>query len=238
MKYKIYLIEDAAHALGAKYHDTKIGDCSLSDITILSFHPVKSITTAEGGMALTNNDLFAERIKSLRSHGITREPDKMTQNPHGPWFNEQIDLGYNYRMTDIQAALGSSQLKRLDSYISLRNEKAERYRAELNDLPIKFQKISSDLYSSFHLFVIRLEIEKIKKTHLEVFNYLLDSKIGVNLHYMPVYKHGYFNKMKFINMDFDQAEKYYKESITIPMYTTLKDSEQLYVIEKLREIIN
>jgi UDP-4-amino-4,6-dideoxy-N-acetyl-beta-L-altrosamine transaminase len=236
-KYNIYLIEDAAHALGASYGGSKIGNCKISDFAILSFHPVKSITTGEGGMVLTNNHTFAERVRSLRSHGITREPSSMTQKPHGPWFNEQIDLGYNYRMTDIQAALGSSQLKRLDSYISIRNQKSERYRKELEDLPITFQKINDGLYSSYHLFVIRLEIEKIRKSHQEIYSELLDSNIGVNLHYMPVYKHGYFKNMKFINTDFDQAEQYYKEAITIPMYPTLKDSEQSYVIEKLREII-
>ena len=237
-KYNIYLIEDAAHALGASFQDNKIGDCNFSDIAILSFHPVKSITTGEGGMALTNNDDFAKKIKSLRSHGITRETTEMSREPDGPWFNEQVDLGYNYRMTEIQAALGSSQLKRLDKYIALRNKKAEIYREELKDLPLRFQRMNVDSYSSMHLFVIRLETENIKKSHLQIFNDLLESGIGVNLHYMPIYKHGYFKKMKFINNDFAQAENYYKEAITIPMFPTLKDSEQSYVIDKIREITN
>ncbi len=237
-KYNIYLIEDAAHALGASFQGNKIGDCSFSDIAILSFHPVKSITTGEGGMALTNNDDFAKKIKSLRSHGITRETTEMSREPDGPWFNEQVDLGYNYRMTEMQAALGSSQLKRLDKYVGLRNKKAEIYREELKDLPLRFQRMNVDSYSSMHLFIIRLEIEKIKKSHLQIFNDLLQSGIGVNLHYMPVYKHGYFKKMKFIDSEFDQAENYYKEAITIPMFPTLKDSEQFYVIDKIREIIN
>jgi UDP-4-amino-4,6-dideoxy-N-acetyl-beta-L-altrosamine transaminase len=237
-KYNVYLIEDAAHALGASYGNSKIGDCSFSDIAILSFHPVKSITTAEGGIVLTNNDEFAKKIKLLRSHGITREINEMSRKPDGPWFNEQIDLGYNYRMTEIQAALGSSQLKRLDSYIALRNNKAEIYRSELEDLPLKFQRINEGCYSSMHLFVIRLQREKIKNTHIEIFNSLIASGIGVNLHYMPVYKHGYFKNMKFIDNDFNESEDYYKEAITIPMYPTLKDSDQLFVIDKIREITN
>ena len=237
-KYNVYLVEDAAHALGASYGNSKIGDCSFSDIAILSFHPVKSITTGEGGIVLTNNDEFAKKIKLLRSHGITREINEMSRKPDGPWFNEQIDLGYNYRMTEIQAALGSSQLKRLDSYIALRNNKAEIYRSELKDLPLKFQRINEGCYSSMHLFVIRLQREKIKNTHIEIFNSLIASGIGVNLHYMPVYKHGYFKNMKFIDNDFNESEDYYKEAITIPMYPTLKDSDQLFVIDKIREITN
>jgi len=237
-KYNVYLVEDAAHALGASYGNSKIGDCSFSDIAILSFHPVKSITTGEGGIVLTNNDEFAKKIKLLRSHGITREINEMSRKPDGPWFNEQIDLGYNYRMTEIQAALGSSQLKRLDSYVALRNNKAEIYRSELEDLPLKFQRINEGCYSSMHLFVIRLQREKIKNTHIEIFNSLIASGIGVNLHYMPVYKHGYFKNMKFIDNDFNESEDYYKEAITIPMYPTLKDSDQLFVIDKIREITN
>jgi len=236
-KYEIYLIEDAAHALGASYKNQSIGNCKYSDICIFSFHAVKSITTSEGGMAVTNNEMFARKIRLLRSHGITRDVDEMTHEIDGPWFNEQIDLGFNYRMTEIQAVLGSSQLKRLDDYISIRNNIAGIYRKNLHSLPISLQKMDASSHSAVHLFIIRLHLDKIKKSHLEIFNALLEAGIGVNLHYMPVYKHAYFKNMQYMDNHFNESENYYKEAITIPMYPKLTHDDQMYVIEKLEEFL-
>ena len=237
-KYGIYLIEDACHALGAKYNSEPIGSCKFSDVVTFSFHPVKSITTGEGGMALTNNHDLANKIRLLRSHGITRDSTQMSKTPDGPWFNEQIDLGFNYRMTEMQAALGNSQLKRLDQYISKRNDIAEVYRKDLSDLPLKFQKIHKECYSANHLFVIRLKLDLIEKSHLEVFNGLLKEGIGVNLHYMPVYRHHYYTQFDYSIEDFKESEQYYQEAISIPIFPLLTDQDQAYVIETIRKILN
>ena len=236
-QYGVLLIEDACHALGAKYQGDPIGSSVYSDVTTFSFHPVKSITTGEGGMALTNNQEIADKMILLRSHGITRDPEKMTKTPDGPWFNEQIDLGFNYRMTEIQAALGNSQLKRLDQYISKRTDIANLYRDELQHLPLKFQEKRENYCSSNHLFVIRLQLDKIKKSHLETFNDLLGYGIGVNLHYMPVYKHDFYKQFTFHARDFQESEKYYAEAISIPIFPQLKNDEQNYVIDTLNKII-
>ena len=236
-KYGIFLIEDACHALGAKYQGDPIGSGVYSDVTTFSFHPVKSITTGEGGMALTNDQEIAHKMILLRSHGITRDPERMTKTPDGPWFNEQIDLGYNYRMTEIQAALGNSQLKRLDQYISKRTDIANLYRDKLQHLPLKFQEIKENYHSSNHLFVIRLKLDKLKKTHLEIFNELLNYGIGVNLHYMPVYKHHFFKKFIFLDNNFEESEKYYQEAISLPIFPLLSNDDQKYVNETLNKII-
>ena len=236
-QYRVYLIEDACHALGARYKNDPIGSCLYSDVTTFSFHPVKSITTGEGGMALTNDEDLANNIRLLRSHGITRDTDQMSRAPDGPWFNEQVDLGFNYRMTEIQAALGNSQLKRLDRYISKRNEIADFYRNKLQALPLKFQEVHSGCYSANHLFVIRLRLDEIQKSHLEIFNDLLEKGIGVNLHYMPVYKHHYFKQFNYLDDDFNASEQYYKEAISIPIFPLLKNEDQAYVIETLIKVI-
>jgi len=235
--YGFRIIEDASHALGARYRGEPVGSCRYSDITVFSFHPVKIITTGEGGMAVTNDDHLARRMSLVRTHGITRDPDRMTQRPDGPWYYQQIDLGYNYRMTDIHAALGISQLGRLDEYVSRRRELAARYRALLADLPVITPHQHPDTESSWHLYVIRLDREKIPSTHREVFESLRDQGIGVNLHYIPVHTQPWYQQMGFQHGDFPEAEAYYSEAISLPMYPTLTSDQQDMVVEALRRAV-
>jgi UDP-4-amino-4,6-dideoxy-N-acetyl-beta-L-altrosamine transaminase len=236
-EYGFRIIEDGSHAIGAKYQGGPVGDCRYSDITVFSFHPVKIITTGEGGMAMTNDSKLAEKMNLFRSHGITRDPALMTRTPDGPWYYQQIDLGYNYRMTDIQAALGLSQMERLDSYVSRRHELANRYQRMLSDMPLNSQIQLPDAYSAYHLYVIRLKLEKIKRTHQEIFESMRDQGIGVNLHYIPVPTQPYYQKMGFNLGDFPESELYYAEAISLPMYAGLTDGEQDQVVEALKKSI-
>lgn len=236
-RYGFKVIEDASHAIGGKYKDEFIGNCRYSDITVFSFHPVKIITTAEGGLATTNNPDLAHRMELFRSHGITRDPAYMTHVPDGPWFYQQIDLGFNYRMTDLQAALGVSQMKRLDSYVAQRHLLSDRYDKLLEDFPVATPKQNSDGHSGLHLYVIRLHLDLINKTHREVFEGLREAGIGVNLHYIPVHTHPYYQQMGFMAGDFPQAERYYSEAISLPMYQTLTTVEQDKVVGALGMII-
>ena len=229
------IIEDASHAIGAKYQGEPVGNCRYSDITVFSFHPVKIITTGEGGMALTNDPALAEKMALLRSHGITRDPSLMTHTPDGPWYYQQIELGYNYRMTDIQAALGISQMERLDNYVSRRHELANRYQRMLSDMPLDSQIQPPDAYSAYHLYVIRLKLEKIKRTHQEIFESMRDQGIGVNLHYIPVHTQPYYQKIGFNLGDFPESEQYYAEAMSLPMYAGLTDREQDQVMEALKK---
>jgi len=233
--YGFRIIEDACHAVGGKYKDEAVGCCRYSDITVFSFHPVKIITTAEGGMALTNNDTLAERMELLRSHGITRNPDRMTHEPDGPWYYQQIDLGYNYRMTDLQAALGISQLTRLEEYVKRRNDLAQRYNHLLESLPVTIPWQHSDSYSPFHLYVIRLNMNKIKKSHREIFESMRQQGIGVNLHYIPIHTQPWYQKMGFKKGDFPEAEKYYSEAISLPIYPTMSEHQQDMVVAALKK---
>lgn len=235
IRYGFKIIEDASHAIGGKYRGEFIGNCHYSDITVFSFHPVKIITTAEGGMALTNNDELATRMGLLRSHGITRDPALMTRPMDGPWYYQQVALGYNYRMTDIQAALGVSQMTRLDRYVARRHEIAERYGQLLADLPLTLPWQHPDSYSAFHLYVVRLQLDNIQRTHLQVFEALRAKDILVNLHYIPVHTQPYYQKMGFKQGDYPHAERYYLEAISLPMYPTLTDAEQDEVVSALRE---
>ena len=237
-KYGFRIIEDASHAIGGKYKGEPIGNCCYSDITVFSFHPVKIITTAEGGMALTNSHELATRLGLLRSHGITRDPALMTQPTDGPWYYQQVALGYNYRMTDIQAALGVSQMTRLRHYVGRRHEIAERYSQLLADLPLTLPWQHPDSYSAYHLYVIRLQLDQTRVTHLQVFEALRAKDIMVNLHYIPVHTQPYYQKMGFKTGDFPAAELYYREAISIPMHPTLTNAEQDQVASVLREALS
>ena len=237
-QYGFKVVEDASHAIGGRYRDGAIGNCEYSDITVFSFHPVKIVTTAEGGMALTNNSALAEQMSLFRSHGITRDPLLMTRVPEGPWYYEQIALGYNYRMTDLQAALGASQMQRLHEYVDRRHELAARYTQELQGLPLVLPKQEEFSYSAYHLYVIRLDLDAIKPlTHLEVFQSLRERDILVNLHYIPVHTQPYYQKMGFEWGDFPNAEAYYNSAISIPMFPTLSCDAQAKVISALNEIL-
>lgn len=238
LKYGFKIIEDASHAIGGKYKGGAIGDGRYSDITVFSFHPVKIITTAEGGMALTNNAELATRIGLLRSHGITRDPGLMTQGMDGPWYYQQVALGYNYRMTDIQAALGVSQMKRLIDYVDKRRKIARRYSELLKDLPITLPWQHPDGESAYHLYVIRLQLDKLNVSHLQVFEALRAKNIMVNLHYIPVHTQPYYEAMGFKRGDYPNAEQYYRETISIPMHPSLTRDEQEYVVSSLREILD
>jgi UDP-4-amino-4,6-dideoxy-N-acetyl-beta-L-altrosamine transaminase len=234
-EYGFRIIEDASHAIGARYQGEPVGNCRYSEITVFSFHPVKIITTGEGGMAVTNHAEIASKMALLRSHGITRDHEMMTQEPDGPWYYQQIDLGFNYRMTDIQAALGISQMDRLDSYVSRRHELANRYQLMLADMPVSTQIQRPDAYSAYHLFVIRLGVDSIKRSHRQVFESMREKKIGVNLHYIPVHTQPYYQRMGFDLGDFPESEQYYEEAISLPMYASLTDSEQDQVVEALKK---
>lgn len=236
-KYGFRIIEDASHALGGRYCDEPIGNCRYSDITVFSFHPVKIITTGEGGMAVTNSDALAERLGLLHSHGITRDSELMTKPMDGPWYYQQVALGYNYRMTDLQAALGVSQMTRLHQYVRRRHEIAARYDELLADLPITRPWQHPDGYSAFHLYVIRLQLEQMAATHRQVFEFLRAREIMVNLHYIPVHTQPFYQKMGFRAGDYPNAEQYYREAISIPMHPMLTASEQDFVVQSLREAV-
>lgn len=237
-KYGFKIIEDASHAIGGKYKDEPIGNCRYSDITVFSFHPVKIVTTAEGGVAVTNNPELAEQLNLLRSHGITRDESLMTKAADGPWYYQQIELGYNYRMTDMQAALGVSQMQRLDEYVDKRHKLAERYNELLKELPITLPWQHEDSYSGLHLYVIRLQLDKISKTHLDVFNGMRDAGILVNLHYIPVHLQPYYQEMGFNEGQFPEAEQYYKEAISLPMFPTMTEQQQNQVVNTLKLLLD
>ncbi len=237
-QYGFKIIEDASHAIGGKYKNEPIGNGRYSDITVFSFHPVKIITTGEGGMAVTNDDNLAKKMRLYRSHGISSTPEDMQPRPPEEiWNYQQIDLGFNYRMTDIQAALGISQMLRLDEFVTKRHHIAKRYDEALANLPIHTPYQETDGYSSYHLYVIRLKLNKINKTQRQVHTELLKSGIGVNLHYIPVYRQPYYEKMGFKTGYCAQAEQYYKEVISIPMYPSLTEAQQNQVVVKIYEIL-
>lgn len=227
------IIEDASHAIGGKYLKEPIGNCKYSDITIFSFHPVKIITTGEGGMALTNDPDIAHQMSFLRSHGIIRDPSFMSKSDEGEWYYEQISLGFNYRMTDIQAALGISQFKQIDNNIFRRHEIAERYNKSLAGLPLKLPFQSNDGYSAYHLYIIRLNNFK-KHTHKAFFKSLREKGLGVNLHYIPVFRHPYYQAMGFKPENFPESESYYSDAISIPIYAGLSNQDQDKVINIIK----
>jgi len=232
--YGFRIIEDASHAAGARYLGEPVGNCRYSDIAVFSFHPVKIITTGEGGIALTNDEDLDRRMKLLRSHGVTRDEREMEPPPAGPWVYHQIALGYNYRMTDLQAALGRSQLKRLDTFVARRRQLARRYDEHLAELPLTPLEQMSGADSSFHLYIVRVAADK----HLPVFTALHEAGIGVNLHYIPVHTQPYYRRMGFSAGDFPAAEAYYREAISLPLYPALQDAQHDFVAEKLRGCVS
>lgn len=231
------VIEDASHAIGGKYQNEPIGNCRFSDITVFSFHPVKIITTAEGGAACTNDAELANKMALLRSHGITRDEAQMTGPSDGPWYYQQIALGFNYRMTELQSALGLSQMTRLDRFVTKRHEIADRYDLMLANLPLQTPKRNESGYSGMHLYIIRLQLHLLRKTHAQVFDALRQAGIGVNLHYIPVVSQPYFQKMGFNIKDFPESKKYYAEAISLPMYPDLTNAQQDEVCALLHEVL-
>lgn len=236
-KFGFYIVEDASHAIGGNYMMEKIGSCTFSDMTVFSFHPVKIITTGEGGMVTTNRGNLHQRLALLRSHGITRDPLYMEGESHGPWYYQQIDLGYNYRMTDIQAALGLSQLARIDEFVQRRHFLANRYSKAFTEIPVTPVQQRAYTYSAFHLYVIRLQLDKICKTHCQVFTELLEAGVKVNLHYIPVHLQPFYRKYGFSDGDFPNSESYYAEAISIPLFFNLTDEQQDYVISTIRQVL-
>jgi UDP-4-amino-4,6-dideoxy-N-acetyl-beta-L-altrosamine transaminase len=232
-QYGFRVIEDASHAIGASYKDAAIGNCQYSDITVFSFHPVKIITTGEGGMAMTNDAQLASRMELLRSHGITRDPLAMTHAPDGPWYYQQIDLGFNYRMTDLQAALGVTQLTRLDTYVDRRKAIAARYDHRLSALPVQTPLQIAEAASAWHLYVIRLRLDEITRSREEVVQALRTAGIGVNVHYIPVHTQPYYQALGFRAGDYPQAERYYSEAISLPLYATMSNAQQDTVVDAL-----
>jgi UDP-4-amino-4,6-dideoxy-N-acetyl-beta-L-altrosamine transaminase len=237
-RYGFKIIEDASHAIGGRYKNKFIGCCEFSDLAVFSFHPVKIITTGEGGMILTNQEILYEKLMRLRTHGITRNPELMTKESRGSWYYEQLELGFNYRMTDIQAALGLSQMNRLDEFVERRKFLANRYNELLQDLPLILPWQHPDTDSSWHLYVIRLKLDKINKSHRQVFEELRQAGIGVNLHYIPVHTQPYYQNLGFQWGNFPIAEDYYARAISIPLYYGLSEEEQDYVINSLRKVLN
>ena len=230
LKFKFKVIEDASHAVGSVYRNSKIGDCKYSDICVFSFHPVKIITTGEGGSVLTNSQKIFNRINSLRSHGINRKL-KLQNNP---WYYDQQSLGYNYRMNEIEASLGISQLSRLNKFIKDRIRISNIYRNFLDQKKIKFQKLISQTRSSMHLFIIRVDAKK----RYKVYYNLKKQGITTNLHYIPIYRHSFYKKFKFKKNNFSNAEKYYQEAISIPLYFGLKKKVQMKIIKIINQSLN
>ena len=232
-RYGFHIVEDASHAVGGRYRDESVGSCRYSDVVVFSFHPVKIITTAEGGMALTNHAALARRMRLFASHGMTRDVGEMTKASDGPWYYQQIELGYNYRLTELQAALGLSQMLRLDEFVARRHAIARRYDELLAPLPVTPVVQHPDCYSGLHLYVIRLQLERLRRSHREVFELLRAAGIGVNLHYIPVYLQPYYQRLGFRAGHCPNAENYYSRAISIPMYAQLDAAKQDAVVAAL-----
>lgn len=236
-QYGFRVIEDAAHGIGGRYRNQPIGCCEFSDLAVFSFHPVKIITTGEGGIVVTNRADLYEKLIRLRSHGITRNPHLMQGGSDEPWYYQQLDLGYHYRMTDMQAALGSSQMHQLDTFVKRRHELVKTYNARLSDLPVVLPYQDPQTSPSWHLYVIRLQLNHIQLTHREVFEKLRTAGIGVNLHYIPVHTQPYYQNLGFNWGDYPESEQYYREAVTLPLYASLTDEQQDRIMATLREIL-
>jgi UDP-4-amino-4,6-dideoxy-N-acetyl-beta-L-altrosamine transaminase len=236
-QYGFTVIEDASHAIGADYKDTKVGCCKYSDMTVFSFHPVKIITTGEGGMVLTNSEELYKKLTLYRSHCITRDENLMTKEADGPWYYQQIGLGFNYRMTELQAALGLSQLAKVDKFVARRRQLAERYNELLKDLPLKVPYQNTDTDSSWHLYIVRVDFNKVKKTKKQIFAEMKVKGVCLNLHYIPVHTQPYYQNLGFKHGDFPVSEKYYEEAFTLPLYYSLTDEQQEYIVSTLKEVL-
>ena len=236
-KYGFLIIEDASHAIGGKYNGRHVGCCELSDVTIFSFHPVKIITSGEGGVALTNNKNIADKMRLLCSHGITRFPSSMTKPSDGGWYYQQIELGYNFRMPDILAALGLSQLKKISDFIQKRHRIADRYFQALSGLPLQLPKQNSNIYSSYHLFIIRLNLIEIGLPKEIIYDQLRARGVGVNVHYIPIHTQPYYKSLGFSDGDFPKAEQYYNEALSIPIFHHMSVEQQSHVISVLKDIL-
>lgn len=236
-RYGFRVIEDASHGIGGRYRDQPLGNCRYSDMTVFSFHPVKIITTGEGGMVLTNSSALAERLVRLRSHGITSDPQRMVGESHGPWYYQQVELGFNYRMTDIQAALGASQMAMLDEFVARRQYLAKRYQQLLDGLPLTLPRQHPDAFSAFHLYVVRLRLEALDKSRRAILEEMRARGVMAHVHYIPVHTQPYYRARGFAEGDFPETERYYREIMTIPLFSAMSDHEQDQVAEALRETL-
>lgn len=236
-RYGFVVIEDASHAVGARYAGRPVGCGEFADMTVFSFHPVKIVTTGEGGLVLTNSPERAEHLRRLRSHGMTRDPAQMDEPSHGPWYYQQIELGFNYRITDMQAALGLSQLSKLDGFLARRRQLVARYQALLGDLPLTLPTCQADAESAWHLYVVRLQTERLTVSHRQVFEGLRAAGIGVNVHYIPVHLQPYYRDLGFAANDFSEACAYYAQAISLPLYPAMTDEQQDCVIGQLKRLL-
>jgi UDP-4-amino-4,6-dideoxy-N-acetyl-beta-L-altrosamine transaminase len=236
-EYGFKIIEDASHAIGGKYLEKSIGGCQYSDITVFSFHPVKIITTAEGGLATTNSKELADKMRLFRSHGITRDAGLMTKLYEGDWYYQQVELGFNYRMTELQAALGISQMQRLDEFVAKRHILQERYDLLLSDLPIIEPYQDKDNYSALHLYPIQIDLNKVSKNREQIFNVLRENGIGVNVHYIPIHTQPYYLQFGFSEGDFPNSESYYNRAISIPLFHTMTAEQQDEVLDVLKRVL-
>jgi len=236
-EYGFNIIEDASHAIGGQYLEKPIGGCQYSDITVFSFHPVKIITTAEGGLATTNSKELAEKMRLFRSHGISRDKSLMTRDPDGAWYYEQVGLGFNYRMTEMQAALGISQMHRLDEFVAKRHILQERYDLLLSGLPIIGPYQDRDSYSALHLYPIQIDLNKVRKNREQIFNLLRENDVGVNVHYIPIHTQPYYLQFGFSKGDFPNSEAYYSRSISIPLFPAMTIEEQDKIVAILRKLL-
>ena len=236
-KYGFKVIEDASHAIGGKYRDKPIGNCQYSDITVFSFHPVKIITTAEGGLAVTNSKELSGKMQLYRSHGITRDKRLMTKEPDGDWYYQQVNLGFNYRMTELQAALGVNQMQRLDEFVSKRHILQERYSSLLNGLPILKPYQDKDSYSALHLYPVQVDLDSVDKSRQQIFDELRQSGIGVNVHYIPIHTHPYYQQLGFQEGDFPNSEVYYDRVISIPLFHAMTIEQQDKVCNSIKKAL-
>ncbi len=236
-EYGFHIIEDASHAIGSKYLDKQVGCCQYSDITVFSFHPVKIVTTAEGGLATTNDAKLTERMRLLRSHGVTRDSKLMTKASEGGWYYQQVELGYNYRMTELQAALGISQMKRLDEFVAKRHIIQERYDLLFGKFPIVRPYQDKDSYSALHLYPIQINFDRVNKSREQIFRNLVEEGIGVNVHYIPIHTQPYYLQFGFKKGDFPNSEFYYSRAISIPLFHTMTLKQQDKVVISLNSAL-